>query len=355
MGSDEECVSQLSENSEDQDKTDQAVQGSLPVNNGMSLAAGREQRQRRPPVRWAEESLTEAYAHVALAQDLEESTSYQDAIDSPHTTDWKKAMEEEITSLDTNETWILSTLPSGRVPIKSKWVYKIKYNVDGNVDRFKARLVAKGFSQREGLDYNETYSPVVRHESVRAIFALAAARGSEIVQLDVKTAFLNGELLEEIYMNQPEGFLAEGNENQVCRLNKCLYGLKQASRNWNKKFDGFLIKYGFTPSQTDPCVYQLEKGTTTTILAIWVDDGLLYSSEKNVLDDIIQYLGNELVITSKEVECFIGIEVKSNRQKQLIHLSQEQYLKRILRKLAWSPCGLVPLRTPLLAVFSGKH
>ena len=154
---------------------------------------------------------------------------------------------------------------------------------EGNATRFKARLVAKGFSQREGIDYEETYAPVVRYESIRTALAVAAARDLEIIQLDVKTAFLHGDLSEEIYMDQPKGFVLPDRASDVCRLKKTLYGLKQASRSWNEKFNSFLLTFGFTKSDADPCVYFREDQDGILILALWVDDGLLCGTHKAAL------------------------------------------------------------------------
>lgn len=142
-------------------------------------------------------------------------------------------MQEEYDSLIRNETWSLTQLPPNRTAIKTRWVFKVKEESDGSTTRFKARLVAKGFSQRPGIDFEETYSPVVKYDTLRVILSLVAAKDLDMAQLDIKTAFLNGELDEEIYIEQPEGYVAEGKGNLVCRLNKCLYGLKQASRVWN--------------------------------------------------------------------------------------------------------------------------
>ena len=242
-------------------------------------------RLRRPAVRWADESLTGIYAGLAVDPDeLIEPLTYEDAISSPQAAQWKTAMEDEMNSLLQNETWILVENPSGRKPIKNRWVFKIKRSSHDGI-KFKARLVAKGFSQRPGIDYNETYSPVVKNDSIRTILSLSAVLDLELLQLDVKTAFLNGEITEELYMDQPSGF-KEDNQ-MVCLLKKSLYGLKQASRAWNLKFNHFLVEYGFTRSDADSCVYFQKNESHTIIIAIWVDDGLLCSSHQTKLDEIV--------------------------------------------------------------------
>ncbi|CAA7051375.1 unnamed protein product [Microthlaspi erraticum] len=157
---------------------------------------------------------------------------------------WIDASKEEIDSMVKNGVWDIVPLPEGHKAVGCKWVFKTKLNCNGNVERYKARLVAKGFNQKEGIDY-ETFSPVSRKDSLRIILALVAQYDLELHQMDVKTAFLNGDLEEEVYMCQPEGFIIEGQENMVCKLKKSIYGLKQASRQWYLKFDEIITKFGF--------------------------------------------------------------------------------------------------------------
>lgn len=175
------------------------------------------------------------------------------------------------------------------------------------LDRYKARLVAKGFTQRPGIDYEETYSPVVRHDSLRAVLPITAAENLEMVQLDVKTTFLNGDLHEELYMFQPTGFEIEGQEDLVCRLNKSMYDLKQASCSWNEKFNNFLVQCGFSQRKADPSVYPIKTETELTIMAIWLDGGIVCSSLQSRLEDIVRYLENVFEMTHGDVECIVGI------------------------------------------------
>ena len=187
-----------------------------------------------------------------------EPTTYTQAIHSDDCIQWEKAMQEEYDSILSCGTWSLVKLPpnSDRQAIGCKWVYKIKRKADGSVERYKARLVAKGFNQKEGIDYNETFAPVAKFCSIRALLALAAREDMEIHQMDVKTAFLNGDLDEDIYMKQPQGYVVDGKEDYVCKLHKALYGLKQAGRAWYKKIDNVLLHtLGFKRSQADHCVY----------------------------------------------------------------------------------------------------
>jgi hypothetical protein len=192
-----------------------------------STRSDRPKRNKRPPVRYGFEDLVS----YALLTSSEDPSTFQEAIESSEKDKWMEAMVEENESLNKNKTWELTELPKGKKPIGCKWVFKKKEAVsEKEGERFKARLVAKGYSQRHGIDYDEVFSPIVRHTSIRVVLALVADQDLELEQLDVKTAFLHGNLEEEIFMEQPEGFKQPGTENLVCRLKKSLYGLKQSPR-----------------------------------------------------------------------------------------------------------------------------
>lgn len=180
--------------------------------------------------------------------------SYDEVMRRPDRKLWIQAMKEEIASLDQNQTWMLTDLPEGRKAIRNKWVFKTKRGPDGNIQRYKARLVVKGCSQKPGIDYEDVYSPVVRYSTIRYLMALAVKFDFDVDQMDVVTAFLQGELGdEELYMMQPEGF--DKVNGKVCRLKKALYGLKQSSRVWNGKLDAVLREFGLQRSQVDTCLY----------------------------------------------------------------------------------------------------
>lgn len=161
-------------------------------------------------------------------------------------------MNSEMNSLKENQTWDHVNLPKGRKSLPCRWVYKVKMHPDGTVDKYKARLVVKGYSQREGLDYDKTFSPVARLSTIRAIVAIAAKENLQLCQFDVSTAFLNGTVKEDIYMKQPEGF--EDDSKRVCKLKRSLYGLKQAPLCWNTCIAEFLIDSKCTQSESDPCL-----------------------------------------------------------------------------------------------------
>ena len=194
-------------------------------------------------------------------------------------------MEKEIDSLKTNEVYDLVELPKDRKAVGSKWVYKCKINADGSVRRYKARLVAQGYSQRLGQDYDKTFCPVVHFESIRTIIAMAAQNELMLHQMDVTSAFLNGDLDEEVYMTQPEGFKVKGREHLVCRLKRSLYGLKQAPRCWNMTLDRQLKKMGFIQTNSDPCLYTSSEGELF-IIAVYVDDILLATKSSERLEAV---------------------------------------------------------------------
>ena len=190
---------------------------------------------------------------------------------------WLSAMEEEMTSLKKNNTWILVEKPMKRKLVGCKWIFKLKEGV-ANVEppRYKARLVAKGFTQREGVDYSEVFCPVVKYNSIRVLLAITAYFDLNLNQLDVKTAFLHGNFEEEIYMEQPEGFIQKGLEDRVCLLKKSLYGLKQSPRRWYLRLDQFMMAHGYTRSQYDNCVYcKLLPSGNGIYLLLYVDDMLI--------------------------------------------------------------------------------
>ena len=209
-----------------------------------------------------------------------EPRNAQEALNSPARRQWQEALDSEYSSLMKNDAWSLVKLPKDRSAVGCRWVFKVKYNADGSVERHKARLVAKGYSQEEGVDYEETYSPVARYTSIRTVLAIANYLDLELHQMDVQTAFLNAELQEEIYMVQPDGYVEQGKEDLVCKLNKSLYGLKQSSRCWFKTMDSFLKESGYEQCKSDSCLYVRRVGDDMVIIALYVDDILIASNNK---------------------------------------------------------------------------
>ncbi|UYV76125.1 hypothetical protein LAZ67_13002672 [Cordylochernes scorpioides] len=274
-------------------------------------------------------SCTRAISYACYVHD-QEPLNYEDAIVGQNSKQWKLAMDDEFNSLMKNQTWTYVTLPSDRKAIACKWVYKIKQNADGSNKMFKARLVAKGYSQKPGLDYGETFSPVVKFDSIRTILSLCASLDMEMIQLDVKSAFLNGDLEEELYMEQPQGYENPDFPNHVCPLQKSIYGLKQSPRMWNKKFHEFLIKFDLKPSISDSCVYTMKCKQAYILLAIYVDDCLICSVNKQHLDDIVQYLNSNFEIKTFTADYFLGLQIYRDRTTKMLFLHQASYIERTL-------------------------
>ena len=222
--------------------------------------------------------LGETYTAISY-EHVQDPTSYNEALIDRDVEFWKKAMNQEMESMYSNKVWELVEAPNGVKPIGCKWIYKRKRGVDGRVETFKARLVAKGFTQKEGIDYEETFSPVAMLKSIRILLSIAAVLDYEIWQMDVKTAFLNGHLEENIYMQQPDGFIQKGQEHMVCKLQRSIYGLKQASRSWNIRFDQAIKSFGFIQNIDEPCVYKKIQGKSVAFLVLYVDDILLIGND----------------------------------------------------------------------------
>lgn len=274
---------------------------------------------------------------IMLAE-INEPKNYTEAITSVDHEHWRKAMEEEMASLKENATWSLEPLPPDRKPITNRWVYRIKRKADGKIDRYKARLVARGFSQQEGVDYNETFSPVARYDTVRAILSVAASEHLHLAQFDVKSAFLNGFLKEEIYMQQPEGF-SDGTD-RVCKLHKSLYGLKQSPRCWNQRFKDFLVSLGLVESKADPCLFFRENCDDKLIVVLYVDDGLISASKKEDIEVFLRKIQDEFKITTEPVGYFLNINIICQEDGS-IEINQESYAKDILRRFNMTEANAV--------------
>ncbi|VVT54823.1 uncharacterized protein SAPINGB_P004280 [Magnusiomyces paraingens] len=257
-------------------------------------------------------SLRFEYDDVALLV-FTDPSSFEEAMSSEEAEFWLEACVIEMSSLKRNGTWELVDLPPGRKAINSKWVFKVKRKADGSIERYKARLVCIGFSQVEGIDYTETFAPVVRYETVRIVLAIAAQFGFQVHHMDVETAFLNGDLKEDIYMRQPKGFVVKGQESKVCHLKKSLYGLKQAPLCWNEKIHGALVKLGFIRNESDYGVYTKGSGSTMVIIALYVDDLLISGNSSEVIAKTKSSLSSMFKMKDLgPVEQFLGMRVKQS-------------------------------------------
>lgn len=256
---------------------------------------------------------------------------------------WADAMEEEIRMIEKNDTWELVSCPDSKEVIGVKWIFKRKLNSDGSLNKCKARLVAKGYSQQPGIDYNETFAPVARLDTIRTLVALAAQKSWKIFQLDVKSAFLNGVLEEEVYVDQPEGF--EREEGKVLRLKKALYGLKQAPRAWYGRIDGYFCDQGFKRSMSEPTLYVKLKGKALLIVSLYVDDLIVTGNDLEVIKEFKHDMMNTFEMSDLGLmHYFLGMEVC---QKEGIFISQRKYAEDLLKKFKMIGCKSVA--TPLIA------
>ncbi|KAJ0565941.1 putative RNA-directed DNA polymerase [Helianthus annuus] len=288
-----------------------------------------------------------SYAHlsydnkcfVAALNKVCEPTCYNEAAKNDK---WVDAMNSEMEALYRNNTWILVDLPKGRKPIGCKWVYKVKYKANGEVERYKARLVAKGFNQREGLDFGETFSPVVKMTTVRVVLKIAVNNGWPLYQMDVNNAFLYGMLSEDVYMVQPQGY--SSNDNKVCKLVKSLYGLKQAPRQWNEKLTSVLTSMGFVQSMCDYSLFILSKSDVFVVLLVYVDDIVITGNNKAAIERVKNSLRENFHIKDLGLlRYFLGIEVLYSENS--ICLSQRKYCLELLNEFGYLGCK--PVTTPI--------
>ncbi|KAJ9556835.1 hypothetical protein OSB04_011449 [Centaurea solstitialis] len=279
--------------------------------------------------------------------DLNEPVSYGEAVSGNESKQWQEAMKAEMQSMYDNHVWELEDLPQHCKVVEHKWVFKKKTDMDGNVHTYKARLVAKDFTQTHGIDFDETFSPVAMLKSIWILMAISAYFNYEIWQMDVNTAFLNGKLTEDVYMQQPEGFVDPKNPDKVCKLLKSIYGLKQASRSWNLHFDERIKEFGFAKSEFKPCVYTKLSGSTVTFLVLYVDDILLIGNDVPTLQSVKNWLSKCFQMKDLgEAAYILGIKIYRNRSKRLIGLSQSTYIDKILKKFRMdeSKKGFIPMQ-----------
>ncbi|GKA26789.1 retrotransposon protein, putative, ty1-copia subclass [Tanacetum coccineum] len=252
--------------------------------------------------------------------DLGEPANYKAALLNPESDKWLNAMN---------------------------WLFKKKTDVDGAVHTYKARLVAKGYTQTTGIHYGETFSPVADIIAIRILIAIAAFYDYEIWQMDFKTAFLNGYLSEEVYMQQPEGFVNPKYPKHVCKLKHSIYGLKQALRQWNKRFDDEIKKFGFTQNLDEPCVYLKASGSNVTFLIVYVNDILIMGNHIPMLQDVKSYLGRCFAMKDLGKAAYIlGIKIYRDRSWRLIGLCQSAYIEKILKRYRMenSKRGSIPMQ-----------
>ncbi|GJW63596.1 zinc finger, CCHC-type containing protein [Tanacetum coccineum] len=296
--------------------------------------------QRAP--RMTEEEVQDQYQQAGLLLLNEEPTTFLEATKE---TQWMEAMRAEIDSIEKNQTWTLTRLPPNQKVIGLKWVFKLKRDASGTVTKHKARLVAKGCVQQQGVDFEDAFAPVARMESIRLILALAAKENWIVHHLDVKSAFLNGDLKEEVYVTQPTGFEVKGKEEMVYKLHKALYGLRQAPRSWNAKLDKVLKELGFRKCAQDQAVYKLQSKNTTLIIGVYVDDIIVTGSSEKLIQEFKSIDMNSIFEMSDlgKLNYYLGIEVK--QEENGIIIKQESYARKILEEAGMSKCN--PAKWPM--------
>ena len=269
----------------------------------------------------------------------------RDAMASPDAQKWLEALLLEINNLIANGTWEICDLPSGMRAIGCKWVFAIKRNPDGSIERYKVRLVAKGFSQRPGYDYVETFAPTVRMATIRTVLALAALEDLELHSLDISQAFINGDLDTEIYMEMPEGWDGAQKGKVLC-LKKALYGLKQAGRLWNKKLHSTLESLAFTRLKSDPSVYVYARDGVRLIISIFIDDITIAATSTAAIHQTVQDLQKHFKLRDLGPSSYLlGIEITRDRPNRSLSLSQRQYIINMLERFGFSDCN--PVSTPM--------
>jgi histone deacetylase 1/2 len=262
---------------------------------------------------------------------------------------WHNAMCDEIAALRSKRTWSLVPFHPSMNVVGSRWVYRIKCRVDGSIECYKAHLVARGFTKQEGIDYSKTFSPVIKQATIRLVFSIAVSRNWKIHQLDIHNAFLNGVLIEEVYMKQPPSFVDSSLPSHVCRLHKSLYGLKHAPRAWYTHLSDFLLSIGFQASKVDTSLFILSDGTNIFYLPVYVDDILLTGSNSAMLHHLIQLLSSKFKLHDLGVvHYFLGIEVQSTGMGLM--LRQHKYILDILTHAGMTSCKPVDTRVSLSKV-----
>ncbi|RVW23313.1 Retrovirus-related Pol polyprotein from transposon RE1 [Vitis vinifera] len=260
------------------------------------------------------EGLSPSYRAFATSlDDTQVPNTIQEAL---KISEWKKAVQDEIDALEKNGTWTITDLPVGKRPVGCKWIFTIKYKADGSVERFKARLVARGFTQSYGIDYQETFAPVAKLNTIRILLSLAVNQDWCLQQLDIKNAFLNGDLEEEVYMEIPPGFEESMAKNQVCKLQKSLYGLKQSPRAWFDRFTKAVLKLGYKQGQADHTLFvKKSHAGKLAILIVYVDDIILSGNDMGELQNLKKYLSEEFEVKDLgNLKYFLGMEVARSRK-----------------------------------------
>jgi len=301
-----------------------------------------------------------------VSKDVPIPATFKEAMSSPYASEWRDAMQREYDSLLANQTWQIADLPRNQRAFGCKWVFNVKRDKDGQIESFKARLVAKGCSQQYGVNYQETFSPVCRLESVRFILSLAAELGLYLHQMDVCTAYLNSDLSEMVYMKQQEGYIDQSRPEKSLLLKKAIYGLKQSGRGWNSMLDSTLVKLGFIACENEPCPYKQTGNGSLSLILVYVDDILLACQSKEDLLKIKSSISKSFECDDKgSLNLFLGMEIErdikdSQYIKDLLHAHGTENCRQTTtppqcKKIEWTKIQKTKQRVPQSADTTSTH
>ena len=312
----------------------------------------REKRVIRPPRRYTYTDLIAFTLTTTHEITADEPRKYSEAINSDKAEEWIKAIDEEMMSLKKNHTWNLIERLANKRVVGCKWIYRIKEGIPSvEPQRYKDKLVVKGFTQNEGVDFTEVFSPVVRHTFPRILFSLVVVQDMYLEQMDVKIVFLHCEIDEMIVMSQPEEYEDLENDDHVCHLRKSIYGLKQSPRLWYLRFDKFMSEYGFQRSNFDCCVYfKIIEGGDKIYLLLYVDDMLIACKEMEFINYLKQQLSNTFKMKDLGVaNKILGIQLMRDIKNGILSLTQHKYIRKVLKKFNKDKCK--PVQAPLPSYF----
>lgn len=297
----------------------------------------KEKRTSKLPSKYNDFEMYMALCNMNFVEDV--PTIFQDVLNNKSKDDWLNAMDREISSIEENQTWEIVDKPVNKQILDTKWVYAFKDNETGT-DKFKARLVVRGFKQDErSFNYEDIYAPVAKMTTIRTLLSVGVENDFHFHQLDIKTAFLNGKLDDEVYLNAPPG-IPLGN-NKVLKLKKALYGLKQASSCWNKTIHDFLEKSGFKRSENDYCLYSKTEDNVNVFLLIYVDDLIVGSSSLDLVKKVKSELSSKFKLKDKqELKYFLGLEIDHNREEGTLKVKQSNYTMKLLKRFNMEKCSI---------------
>ena len=274
------------------------------------------------------DEIIETLSYYSDYADQELPKSIKEAFSSP---EWYRAMKVEYESLQKNEVLEFVEIPEGKNLVTGKWYFALKRNSKGEIIRHKARYVDRGFEQKQGVDYYQTYSPTVKMVTLRVLLSSAVQKEMKLKQLDIKTAYLNAIIEEELFVDQPSGFVKNNanGKSYVCRLKISLYGLKQSGRNWFRTLRDFLLGIQFKPSKSDHCLFLRERNGHKDFVARWVDDLVYFSDDINSYDKFEKTLSQKFLISEvDDLNWFLGVQIR--REKGRLEIFQENYIEKLL-------------------------